>query len=247
MNMRKLTGKAAILAAAICVAAATPAWAGAARYAQPVWSMGNYNPVSPTNVTATTSSTKLAFKGLTLAQLKAKLDDGYDMFAFMFGGHVANKHLVPLFNIKYYPSADSVQKIFGDFCIIDNETKAVCVEFTDGEDGVYVKALKALYANKGTADTTDFMNVAADGTVTYKNYKALMTLSTTWSATSYGAGNLQLAKFVPSDSPMLVWPGVTIDEIKDYAISGSMAVPFLMGMSATSTTEGRSRTKRQVR
>ena len=222
MNMRKLTGKAAILAAAICVAAATPAWAGAARYAQPVWSMGNYNPVSPTNVTATTSSTKLAFKGLTLAQLKAKLDDGYDMFAFMIGGHVANKHLVPLFNIKYYPSADSVQKIFGDFCIIDNETKAVCVEFTDGEDGVYVKALKALYANKGTADTTDFMNVAADGTVTYKNYKALMTLSTTWSATSYGAGNLQLAKFVPSDSPMLVWPGVTIDEIKDYAISCSM-------------------------
>ena len=63
MNMRKLTGKAAILAAAVCVAAALPSWAGAARYAQPVLSMGNYNPVSPTNVTATTSSTKLAFQG----------------------------------------------------------------------------------------------------------------------------------------------------------------------------------------
>ena len=70
MNMRKLTGKAAILAAAVCVAAALPSLAGAARYAQPVWSMGNYNPVSPTNVTATTSSTKLAFKGLTLGEAR---------------------------------------------------------------------------------------------------------------------------------------------------------------------------------
>ena len=218
--MKTKTIRAAV--AAVCVAAAMPAWAGAARYAQPVWSMGNYNPVSPTNVTATTSSTKLAFKGLTLAQLKAKLDDGYDMFAFMFGGHVGDNHFVPLYNIKYYPSADSPQKIFGDFCIIKNETKAVCVEFTDGEDGVYVTALKALYANRGTAVATDFMNVAADGTVTYKNYKSFMNLATSWSATSYGAGNLHLAKFVPSGSPMLVWPGVTIDEIKDYAISGSM-------------------------
>lgn len=135
---------------AICVAAALPSWAGAARYAQPVWSMGNYNPVSPTNVTATTSSTKLAFKGLTLAQLKAKLDDGYDLFAFMIGGHVANKHLVSLYNIKYYPSADSVQKIFGV------ELEEVCDDFGFGRVGC--KAVGGCHgASRGALDYAPFM------------------------------------------------------------------------------------------
>ena len=213
-----------IAIAAICVAAAMPSWAGAARYAQPVWSMGNFNPDDPQgSLTVVTASPRLAFKGLTLAQVKAKLDDGYELFAQMFGGHIASKGtIVSLYNIRYYPSAGPIEKIFGNFCIVDGGLpKAVCVEFTDGEDGVYVTALKALYALNG-AVTTDFMNVAADGTVTYKNYKQLMNLATSWTATSYGAGNLHLAKFIPSSSPMLVWSGVTIDEIKDYSVSGSM-------------------------
>ena len=224
MNMRKQTWKAAVSAAAICVAAALPSWAGAARYAQPVWSMGNFNPEDPQgSLIAVTASPRLAFKGLTLAQVKAKLDEGYELSAQMFGGHLNGKGtIVSLYNIRYYPSADSIENIFGNFCIVDGGLpKAVCVEFTDGEDGVYVKALKALYALNG-AVTTDFMNVAADGTVTYKNYKQFMNLATSWSATSYGAGNLQLAKFIPSGSPLLVFPGATLDEIKDYGFTGYM-------------------------
>lgn len=136
--------------------------------------MGDFHPEDPqSSLVLVTTSPCLAFKGMTLAELKAKLDDGYELFAQMFGKNInaQGKMLASFYNAKPYPSAGAIQKIFGDFCIANNETKAVCVEFTDGVDGVYVKALQTLYANTGTAVTTDFMNVAADGTVMYKNYK----------------------------------------------------------------------------
>ena len=122
-----------IAIAAICVAAALPSWAGAARYAQPVWSMGNFNPEDPQgSLIAVTASPRLAFKGLTLVQVKAKLDDGYELSAQMFGGHLNGKGtIVSLYNIRYYPSAGPIEKIFCNFCIVDGGLpKAVCVEST---------------------------------------------------------------------------------------------------------------------
>ena len=185
--------------------------------------MGNYNPDNPTNLTMTTASPRLAFKGQTLAEVKAKLDDGYQMFAQMCGANInpAGKVLAPLYNVKRYPSTGSIQKLFGDFCIVNNETKAVCVEFSDGDDGVEVKVLQTLYRTSGAANT-DFINVAADGKVTYKNYTKLSNIATGWHSGAYGAANLQLAKFVPSAAPMLVFPGATLEDVKGYGFSAFM-------------------------
>lgn len=213
-----------MVVAAICVATApSPSRAAAVRYSMPVWSMGNYNPDNPTNLTMTTASPRLAFKGQTLAEVKAKLDDGYQMFAQMCGANInpAGKVLAPLYNVKRYPSTGSIQKLFGDFCIVNNETKAVCVEFSDGDDGVEVKVLQTLYRTSGAANT-DFMNVAADGKVTYKNYTRLSNIATGWQSGAYGAATLQLAKFVPSAAPMLVFPGATLEDVRGCGFSAFM-------------------------
>ena len=207
------------------------AFAGAARYATPMWSMGNFNPHDPTNITAVTTSPRLAFKGMSLAELSAKIDDGYTIFAEMIGsfmGPSLRGKLASFYNRRNYPASGTPEKIFGDFCIFDNTSpgylKAVCVEFTGGEDGVYVKALQSLYKETATIDqqNTDFMVVSTEGMVTYKNYTGLAVISTEWENGSYGVATLQLAKFVGAGSSALVWPGVTVDDIKGYDFSGTL-------------------------
>ena len=207
------------------------AFSGAARYATPMWSMGNFNPHDPTNITAVTTSPRLAFKGMSLAELSAKIDDGYTIFAEMIGnytGPTLRGKLASFYNRRNYPASGTPEKIFGDFCIFDNTSpgylKAVCVEFTGGEDGVYVKALQSLYKATATIDqqNTDFMVVSTEGMVTYKNYTGLAAISTQWENGNYGVATLQLAKFVGAGSSALVWPEVTVDDIKEYTIAGMM-------------------------
>ena len=162
---------------------------------------------------------------MTLAQLKAKIDSGYEVFAVMCGRSMGGVlgHIAPLYNVQTYPSSGEATKILGDFCILDGgHAKAVCVEFTDGEagDGVYVRGLQALHL-KGGDVATEFMDIAPDGTISYKNYtNNLDELATAWDNGNYGVGNVQMAKFVPHDSTMLVWPGTVLDDVKDYEITG---------------------------
>ena len=205
--------------------------AGTARYATPVWSMGNYNQATPQNFTAATSSPRLAFKGMSLTELSSKLDGGSTIFAEVIGGSagITRGKIASFYNRRNYPAAGTPEKIFGDFCIFDRTSpgylKAVCVEFTDGEDGVCVKVLQPLYKKTATIDgqNTDFMEVSAEGTVTYKNYTGLVNISTGWQDGNYGVATLQLAKFVgAAGSPVLVWPGTTVDGIKGYDISGTL-------------------------
>lgn len=205
--------------------------AGAARYATPVWSMGNYNQAKPQTFTAATSSPRLAFKGMSLAELSAKIDDGYTIFAEMIGNYTGPTlmgKLASFYNRRNYPASGTPEKIFGDFCIFDNTSpgylKAVCVEFTGGVDGVYVRALQSLYKQTATIgdQNTDFMEVSAEGTVTYKNYTKLNSIATEWLNGSYGVATLQLAKFVDTGSPALIWPGTTVDAIKGYDIAATL-------------------------
>ncbi len=218
-----------VLCAVMTVPMAT--LAGVARYATPVWSMGNYNQAKPQTFTAATSSPRLAFKGMSLTELSSKLDVGYTIFAEVIGniaGATTRGKLASFYNRRNYPAAGTPEKIFGDFCIFDSTSpgylKAVCVEFTGGDDGVDVRALQSLYKKTATIDdqNTDFMEVSAEGTVTYKNYTKLNSIATEWLNGSYGVATLQLAKFVDTGSPALIWPGTTVDDIKGYDISGTL-------------------------
>ena len=213
---------AGVAMASISLLAAEP------RYSMPVWSMGNYDSANLTRLTATTQEPRLAFKGMTLAELKMKLDDGYDLFAEMVGAAIGSSvkgKFASLYNAQAYPTSGTIEKIVGDFCLIDgNYAKAVCVEFTDSGEGVCVKVIQVLYASNSIGADAVFMEVADDGTVSYTNFIKKYepsTAATEWNNGNYGVATLQLAAFVPVDSPILVWPGATVDDIKGYAISGT--------------------------
>ena len=71
--MAKLHKMSNILAiAALCVAIAPlPSWAADGRLVSPVYSMGLFDPSSPTSSTPILQTSRLAFKGITLDELKA--------------------------------------------------------------------------------------------------------------------------------------------------------------------------------
>ena len=86
--------------------------AAAPRCSMPVWSMGNFDPHNPADITMVVSTPRLAFKGMTLAQLKAKIDSGYEVFAVMCGlsmGGVLGQ-IAPLYNVQTYPSSGEATK-----------------------------------------------------------------------------------------------------------------------------------------
>jgi len=206
------------------VTASISVFAAKPRYATPVWSMGVYDSANLTRLTAVTPKPRLVFKGMSLAELKAKLDKGYDLFAEMVGAAIGYKRGVfaSLYNAQAYPASGTIEKIVGDFCLKEGgSVKAVCVEFTDSVEGVCARVIQVLDKN---AATDVVMDVAADGAVTYKNYTEKYEPSNTateWNNGKYGVANLQIAAFVPLDSPSLVWPGATVEDVKDYAISGT--------------------------
>jgi len=74
--------------AAICIAAALPSWAADGRLVSPVYSMGLFDPSTPTSSTPILQTSRLAFKGITLDELKAMVDEGYSLFGCMIGGYV---------------------------------------------------------------------------------------------------------------------------------------------------------------
>ncbi len=214
------------IAAAFCVAAylipSTSVFAASDRIAMPVYTMGAFDSQSPESLDIALSSQKLAFKGITLDQLKTMVDDGYEIFGYFFGAHVNSEVCVPCYNLQYYPTTGAPTMIAGDFCLVDGGfAKAVCVTFTDGDDGVYVTATKATYKT-GAAASYKFVTLNADGTLTYNERTADMALSTSWDEESYGVGAIQCAKFVPSAESMLVWSGVTLDDVKGRRVYGCL-------------------------
>ena len=78
-HIKAIVGKVALLAtvfAAICVATAMPSWAGAVKfpYYSPMYRMGTSANDSASTLTTTP---KLAFPGMTLADMAARIDNGY--------------------------------------------------------------------------------------------------------------------------------------------------------------------------
>ena len=224
--MRTKTIRAAL--AAICVAAALPLWAADGRLVSPVYSMGLFNPSSPTASTYMLTTPQLAFKGITLDELKAMVDDGYSLFGCMSGSYIARRDLIGSFyNFQFYPQSGSIEKIVGDFsCLGSSGTEqAVCVEFTNGEGGVYAVSTKRLYKNARTSAGFAFVTLGANGVATYagellNNKLHEVGLATSSGMAGYGVCGVQCGKFVPSAAPSLVWPGATLNSLKNAAFSG---------------------------
>lgn len=210
----------AISCALALVSASSPA--AEARYAMPVYSMGNYFPSRPSTSIMVTKSPRLAFKGIDLDELRRLVDDGWEIFAHMCGGFIgdARQSLVPCYNLQFYPQTGPLEKIVGDFAVSRHTSatcQSVCVEFTNSDDGVCVRALEAKY--KATYDESfKFLTLGSDGKVTYAGTS--YAISTGWKVDGYGSAAVQCAKFVPAASPTLAFKGTTLDEIKDYDFSG---------------------------
>ena len=212
----------AAIAAAICVAAALPSWAADGRLVSPVYSMGLFDPSTPTSSTPILQAPRLAFKGITLDDLKAMVDEGYSLFGCgTLGG---------FYNLQSYPQSGPVEKIVGDFSAIPRSgtsgaEQAVCVEFTNGEGGVYVVSTKRLYKNSRTSAGFAFVTLNASGVATYagelrNNKLHEVDLATSNTAAGYGVCGVQCGKFVPAAAPSLVWPGATLNSLKSAAFSG---------------------------
>ena len=212
----------------MCVAVALPSWAAVGRLVSPVYSMGAFIPSSPTASTYMLTTPQLAFKGITLDELKAMVDDGYSLFGCMSGSYIARKDLIGSFyNFQFYPQSGSIEKIVGDFsCLGSSGTEqAVCVEFTNGEGGVYAVSTKRLYKNSRTSAGFAFVTLNANGTATYtgellNNKLHEVELATSSGMAGYGVCGVQCGKFVPSAAPSLVWSGATLNSLKNAAFSG---------------------------
>ena len=223
--MKKRMTVAAIAASAM---AALPSWGADGRYASPVYSMGKFDPDYPTSSTYMQSTSQLAFKGLTLDDLKAMVDDGYSLFGCMSGSYIAERNLIGSFyNLQAYPASGTIEKIVGDFSRLSSSgmEQAVCVQLTNGVDGVYAVSTKRLYKNSQTSAEYAFVTLDSSGNATYdgeyRNEKLHeVDLATSASSTGYGVCGVQCAKFVPSASSSLVWAGATLAALKNAAFSG---------------------------
>ena len=221
---RKLTAHlvVAISCAVALVAASSPA--KEARYAMPVYSMGNYFPSKPSISVMVTTSPRLAFKGIDLDELRRMVDDGWEIFAHMCGGFIgdARKSLVPCYNLQFYPQSGTLEKIVGDFAVARHTSancQSLCVEFSNSEEGVCVRALDARY-RATTDESYKFVTLGSNGTVTFAGTH--YDIATGWTVNGYGSVAVQCAKFVPASSTTLAFEGTTLDEIKDYDFSGCL-------------------------
>jgi hypothetical protein len=203
-------------------------FAGVVHVESPVYSMGAYNPASPAASTYVTKEKQLAFRGITLAELKARIDDGYVIFGNLCGGFYGEyeKNIGSFYNLHCYPQSGTIEKIVGNFSYYSKSyEKAVCVELTNGEDGVYVKGLKGVYQDNVSSAGFRFITLDDQGNPVYDGSRdqagvRLFDVATGWSDGAYGVCGVQYAKFVSADSPSLIWSGITLDDLKSASFSG---------------------------
>ena len=191
--------------------------------------MGLFNPSSPTASVYMRTTPQLAFKGITLDELKAMVDDGYSLFGCMSGSYIVRNNFIGSFyNFQFYPQNGPIEKIVGDFSCFgsDGIEQAVCVEFTNGEGGVYAVSTKRLYKYSQTSAGFAFVTLDANnGAATYvgelrNNQLHEVELATSSGTAGYGVCGVQCGKFASSAAPSLVWPGATLNSLKNAAFSG---------------------------
>ena len=155
-------------------------------------------------VCVNTASPILAFPDKTIDEIKEA-----DFTSRFFGLSVASKFealdSAKSYNKKFYFSGSSLSSIVVEFQIIDNETKCVVVEFTNGGGGVYAKALGARYKAIGTPLGTVFLEQDKSTWHGTQN-----TVSTSPSVAAYGVCDF----ICYSASPKAEW---TLDANKNWS------------------------------
>ena len=222
--MKKLlmmTCMAAIAAGMILTVAARDA-----KYAAPYWTMGHYDVGSPQSFSAVvTNAPALAFKNMTLAELKAKLDGGYSIFGQTIGAKMNNaRALGQFYNVQYYPASGTPTMIVGDFATKDTDwVKCVYVKFSENGGNVYVESLGINYQSISDADLSyKFITLDSNGNITYTGKKHETNVVTAWGGNGYGVAAVQLAQFLPSGSPALVFADTTLAALADVLFTASI-------------------------
>lgn len=200
-------------------------------YTMPVYNLGLYDRVYPNASTALSTSSKLAFRGVTL---NALADGDYALYANICGAWFsADAKRVPVgcYNYKtYIPDSASgvIARAVGNFVAMDDSTaKCVVVEFTQGDDGVYARAVAARY--KLNAEyASAFSMMGEDGSISYEGESS--PIAGGWDGNSgYGLVGLRASRFLRTDMAIPVWsngPGrtvLTVDDVKDYCMGGYLA------------------------
>ena len=267
--MKTLTRTMAAIAmatVAICVKSAASA---AGLYEMPVYADGTFDPASPTSATAVgTNSAVLVFHGLTLSDVKAKLGDGYEIFAYFLGensnANAEAKKVVPMCQIEYWPSEENPTKIYGQFNKLIKSSsryyvKGFGVVLTEADDGVYAQAVGA--ANTQQAINTnpteiDYLTVdSSTGEATFSTGgdKTITTTASSAGANVYFLSGVQMAAFVPAESSILAFEGLTVAELAQatsitcslggrnsnhYSASAASHGYIMTGYNLTTTDDG---------
>lgn len=157
--------------AAICVVAAVPSWAATTTYSAESGALvyGTYNEADPGSSTMVTATATLAFPGITLD----------DITNYVFTGYIkssAVSHPASTTDARkaiHRDASGHADKIVTQFAIWDNtgvsaHTKAVVVEFTNGNGGVFVRKYASRYRASNSDRFTQFFAMDADGTISLK-------------------------------------------------------------------------------
>ena len=130
---------------------------------------GTYNEANPGSSTMVTTTTTLAFPGITLD----------DITNYVFTGYIksgAVSHPASTMDVRKAIHRDAnghADKIVTQFAIWDNtgvnaHTKAVIVEFTNGTGGVFVRKYASRYRNSNSDRFTQFFAMDANGGISLK-------------------------------------------------------------------------------
>jgi hypothetical protein len=168
--MRKQTWKAVVSAAAICVAVALPSYADSSAAKLPYASTKYFMGASGYDTSAVLGETsKLAFPGATLDEIKTLLDRGYIFGGRMFGsqGNLTDRpHQASQVLVHTDQTTGAAGLIVASFMHAYNKTMAVSVELTNGVNGVYARIGRS-QAKSGADASFVCATLDADGNVTY--------------------------------------------------------------------------------
>jgi len=184
-----------------------------------VW--GPFNKSNPAAMTFVTTQNQLAFKG-------AKLEEflGCDYWGWMDGLYVGDGLGKNYFLHPWYDASGKLEYIVAAVQKYDDKhIKGVIVKLSQGEDGVYVQGLTAIYrtTSSGNLSSTDFVGIKDDGMVNYQNYTELNTIATNPSSAAYGLACFNAMKWLKAKSSVVVYPGGTLDDVKDCEFTAVMA------------------------
>ena len=242
--------------AAICVAAAAmPSWAGTVKfpYYSPMYRMGTSANDSASTLTTTP---KLAFPGMTLADVAALVDDGY-----VFGGNQCGtswpRNTMHAKNILMCrdPETDAVVKIVAVFVVYDGgHTKCLAIELTDGNGGVYAYVGRTQYRYKANEPDFAFAWLDGNGGVIYSCDSSNSVKATangnpaTYDGAGYGCCSLSIVKVPPGTDSVLVWrnapgePALTVEDLRDYSFTGNFCGGSLARTLVGAATQGYNKT-----